>query len=179
MAYQRITVPVVVPRPQDEIALGIRIALSDHLRGEIRRKLDGGIAAGVDAATIVQRFGLNYAQAATSYRLCRAVPAALVHWAAHVEYNATTEGYPVALPRSIGTFNRQVLTVLPGNTILVRIGGINLVGQSETLINAADVVEVRVVLVEDGYFAEIITGRNDDDFRFGTLVPQEPEHEDA
>ena len=178
MAYQRTTVPVLTTRSQDEIALGVRIALTDYARGEIRRKLDGGKVAGVDAATIIQRFGLGYAQAAASNRLCRAVPASLVQWAAHVEYNATTEGYPAALPRSIGTFNRAVLTVLPSNTILVRIGGINLVGQSETAINMAEVAEIRAHNNGDAYYVEIITGRSDGD-RFGLLLPQEPETEDA
>ena len=169
MAYQRTTVPVLTTRSQDEIALGVRIALTDYARGEIRRKLDGGAAAGVDAATIIQRFGLGYARAAA---------ASLVQWAAHVEYNATTEGYPAALPRSIGTFNRAVLTVLPSNTILVRIGSINLVGQSETTINAAEVAEIRAHNNGDAYYVEIITGRSDGD-RFGLLLPQEPETEDA
>jgi hypothetical protein len=178
MAYQSTTVPVLTCRARDEIALGVRIALADFVRGDLRRRFECA-EAGVDRPTIIQQFGLSFAQAAASNRLCRAVPASLVQWAAHVEYNATTDGYPAALPRSVGTFNRQVLTVLPRDTIFVRIGGINLVGQSESLINVTEVVEVRVVAGAEGYFVEIITGRDDDSGRLDTLLPLDGETEDA
>ena len=179
MAYTRTTFPVQISKPQDEIALGMRIALTDYIRAEFRRSLDGGAVAGVDRHTVAQRFGLLYAQAAASYRLCRAVPAAMVQWAAHVEFNIGDAEYPTALPRSVGTFNRDVVTCLPGGTVLIRMGGVNLVGIAETPISVAEIAEVRVFAVDRTFSAEIITGRSDNDSRFGVTVPADFEREDA
>ena len=179
MAYTRTTFAVQISKPQDEIALGMRIALTDYIRAEFRRSLDGGAVAGVDPHTVAQRFGLLYAQAAASYRLCRAVPAAMVQWACHVEFNSGDAEYPAALPRSVGTFNRDVVTCLPGGTVLIRMGGVNLVGIAETPISVAEIAEVRVFAVDRTFSAEIITGRSDNDSRFGVTVPADFEREDA
>jgi len=179
VTYTRTTFPVEISKPQDAIALGMRIALTDYIRAEFRRSLDGGAVAGVDRHTVAQRFGLLYAQAAASYRLCRAVPAAMVQWACHVEFNAGDAEYPTALPRSVGTFNRDVVTCLPGGTVLIRMGGVNLVGIAETPVNAAEIAEVRVFAVDRSFSAEIITGRADNDSRIPTTVPADFEREDA
>ena len=103
----------------------------------------------------------------------------MVQWAAHVEFNIGDAEYPAALPRSVGTFNRDVVTCLPGGTVLIRMGGVNLVGIAETPINAAEIAEVRVFAVDRSFSAEIITGRSDNDSRFGFTVPADFEREDA
>lgn len=164
MTYVVHTFPVAAARPQDEIALGLRAAVTDFVRAGFRRRIDGGLAAGVDKDTACQRYGLLYAKAAQSYRMCRAIPAALVQWAGRVEWLAHDEGYPVPTPGTIGTTNGETITVMPGRIVLIRLGGINLTGLAATDIPAHEIVEVRIrsVVGENGttYFAEIVTGRD-------------------
>jgi hypothetical protein len=137
------TLEVSLESEKCALAFDLKTCAADWLRRRIRQKIDTAEEAGIEKRTAIQRFCFNYAGAAKSSRLARAIPAGLVRWAAYVEYNATKEWFPKADLRSLGTFDKDRLRVLPHNFLLLRLGSVRFVGPcSDGVPN--DLFEIRV-----------------------------------
>lgn len=174
------TFEVRLDSDKQKLAFGLRVAVADWLRGELANRIANASSAGVDRQTAVQRFALTWAQVARGYRLPRAVPAALVNWTGYVEFNAEQEGFPKAVPHSIGHFGHDGLQELPGDVIIVKLGGISFAGVCAGGL-PGDISEFRVAWTPDGYLATVVYGRPDNDSGIRTPVPVEgePEPQDA
>src|SRR5262245_5424296 len=177
MPYRTKSFEVKLESERAQIAFGLRAAVVDHIRGLIASKLNAAEDAGIDKQTAIQRFSLSYAGAARGYRLPRAVPANLVNWAGFVEYNRGRGSYPEAVPHSAGAFGWDSISELPGNVVLVKLGGISFAGVCEGGL-PGDIAEVRVASTPDGYIATVVAGRPEGD-DVALPVPQEPETQDA
>jgi len=177
MPYRTKSFEVKLDSPKAIMAFGIRMAVADWIRDEVARRIDTADSAGIDRQTAVQRFGLEFAGCARGYRLPRAIPPTLVQWAGFVEFNKGRGSYPTAAPHSIGSFGLDHVQSLPGDVVVVKLGGISFAGVAEGGL-PGDICEVRVAWTPDGYMATVVAGRPDgDDVRLP--VPQEPETQDA
>src|SRR5262245_61347866 len=144
MAYRTKTFEVKLESEKAQLSFGIRMAVVDYIRGEIRERLAKAADAGIDRQTVVQRFGLTFAGTARGYRLPRAIPSALVQWAGFVEYNEAGEnGYPAAAPHSVGAFGASHVQELTGNVVVAKMGGLSFAGICEGGL-PADICEVRI-----------------------------------
>lgn len=160
------------------LVFGLRAGAADFLRGFFRQKIEGAEDAGIDRMTAMQKAAMVFAKAAKGSRLCRAVPPALVKWAGYVEYNSRHGWFPEALPNTIGTFDRECVSVMPNGVKLVKLGGLLFIGASEGNL-PQDIIEVRISKVGSNYLCTIVYGRPDDDSRIETPEPVEPEGVDA
>ena len=167
---------VKLDRDASRIAFGMRIGVVDYIRGLFRAKIAGAEDAGVDKMTAMQKVSLEYAKAARGFRLPRAVSMQLVQWAGYVEFNAITEGYAPAPDNSVGTFDKDAVSGLPGDVVLVRMGGVNFAGVLAGGL-PADIVEVRVAMVNGGYTCSVVHGSMPSGS--GMPVPVPSEMEDA
>jgi hypothetical protein len=178
MAITTKTFEVSLDNERAGVAFGLRLAVVDYLRSCFKKKLDSAEDAGVDKTTAMQRFSLAYAGAARGYRLARAIPGSLVQWAGYVEYNAATEWFPKAGADTVGTFDKEALSTLPGSVALIKLGGVNFAGIFEGTM-PADIIEIRVGIVDGKYMATVVSGRPDDGSRLDVPMPQDGELEPA
>jgi len=179
MAVTSKTFDVTVNNERSALAFDMRGAMVDFLRDRIAQTLSRAEDASIDKQTALRRFSMTYAQAAKGYRLPRTVPASLVQWAAYVETNKDREGFPEARSGSVGTFDKEAVTVLPGNILLIKMGGVTFAGVQEGGV-PEDLFEVRVSKTnEGGYAATFVTGRPDGNDPEGAPIPVEPEDVDA
>lgn len=174
------TFDVTVSNERSALAYDMRGAMVDFLRGRIAQTLLRAEDAEIDKQTALRRFSMTYAQASKGYKLPRTVPASLVRWAAYVEVNQDREGFPVAPNGTIGTFDKESVTSLPGNIVLIRMGGVTFAGVLEGGV-PEDLFEVRVGKspTTGGYVATLLTGRPDGEDPSGATDPVEPEDVDA
>jgi hypothetical protein len=179
MAVSSKTFAVNVENDSGHMVFGLRAAAADYLRSVFRQKLDSAEDAGINKMTAMQKAAMSYAKAATKSRLCRAVPAALVKWAGYVEYNRNLSWFPEARDVSVGTFDRECISAMPGDVKLVKIGGLTFVGSFEGDL-PSDITEVRVAKVGSMYLTTVVHGTQDDGDD-DALVPDpvEPEGVDA
>lgn len=178
MAVSINTFPVGVDSESAHIVFSLRAAAADVLRGLFKSKIEGAENAGIDRMTAMQKVALTYAKAAKGSRLCRAVPPALVKWAGYVEYNGRHAWFPEARPQTIGTFDRECISTMPGSVKVVKLGGLLFIGASEGNL-PEDIIEVRVSRVGSSYLCTIVYGRPDDDSDIEVPDPVEPEGVDA
>lgn len=177
MAYSVARLPIQFGRETDVIAFGLRAVTADFVRGIFRKRFDAGAVAGVSRPDVAQRFSLSWGQARANYKNVRDVPSALIQWAGFAEFHAADTDYPTPEDKSIGTFNRDVLTVLPGGVVLIQLGGIKATGLiEEGAIRLHEVSEVRIREIEVGYEAVIVMGRPERDAS-GEEQPLPTEHE--
>lgn len=170
--------PVQANKESEVLSFGLRAATADYIRGEYRRKIVAAVGTGISKVEAMQKFGLLWAQARHSFKNLRDIPASLLSWGAYVEFHGGETGFPVALPESVGTFNRDVLTLLPAGVAAIRLAGMNFTGlmNDDQPIRMHEVSEVRVSRTGDGQFtATVVMGHADDDSAAAdTPMPTEP-----
>jgi hypothetical protein len=180
MAFKTKTFEVRLDSDKTKLAFGLRMAAADYIRSEIANKLGTAEDASIDRQTAMQKFSLLWANTARGFRLPRAIPAALVQWCGFVEFNNNHEGFPKAAPHSIGAFGYDSVQELPGDVVVIKLGGIAFTGVCPQGV-PGDITETRVAWTPDGYIATIVYGRADDDSAIRQPVPVEgePEPSDA
>lgn len=178
MPVRIMTFELTVDNERSALAFDMRAAMIDFIRGRITEVLARAEDADVDKQTALRRFSLTYAGTAKGFRLVRAVPANLVQWAAYAEVNKRREGFPAAKAGTVATFNKDVVTMLPGSLLLIKMGGVMFVGNHAGGI-PDDLFEVRVHKEGDKYLATFICGRPDSDDPEGVPVPVDGENVDA
>jgi hypothetical protein len=182
MAVRIMNFELTVDNERSALAFDMRAAMVDFIRARINETLARAEDADIDKETALRRFSMNYAGAAKGYRLVRSVPSALVSWAAYAEVNKRREGFPAAMPGTVATFNKDSVTMLPGDLLMIKMGGVMFIGQLAGGI-PEDLYEVRVHKQDDQrggkYIATFIVGRPDGDDPIGTPVPVEGENIDA
>lgn len=165
MAYSIRRVPVQLGKEADVLSLGLRFVAADYIRGLFRTRFDGAVMAGVDRHQAAQKFAMLWTRAARASKIVRDVPASVVQWCGNAEFQAADPTYPVPEAKSVGTFNKDCLTVLPGSVIVVKIGGIMATGvmtADQAPIPMHEVSEIRIRAVGDlDYEAVIVIGRSD------------------
>lgn len=177
--------PVVVQSERKALAFDLRVNVVDWLRGRLGRKIATAEDAGIDKQTAVQRFCLNYAGAAKASRLARGIPSGLVRWAAYVEFNQSVDWFPKAPPGSVGTFDKDCLTILPNEVAMIQMGGVEFIGVLDGG-KPSDLVEVRVSThdangqpMSQGYMATLVIGKPDEGQATPMPVPADGELQDA
>jgi hypothetical protein len=161
------------------LAFDMRATLVDFLRKRIKDTISRAEDVEIDRDTALRRFSLTYAGTAKAYRLPRTVPASLVSWCAYAEVNSGRDGFPPAMPGTVATFSKEAVTSLPGNLLLVKLGGVMFVGPHEGGV-PEDLFELRVRRGDEGkYWVTMICGRMDGDNRAEMPEPVEPEPEDV
>jgi hypothetical protein len=172
------TFEVTVANERSALAFDLRGAVVDFIRRRISEGMARAEDAEIDRTTAMRRFALTYAAAAKGYRQVRTVPGSLLNWAGYVEYNKGREGFPQAVPSTVGTFDKDVVTVLPGNLMLIKMGGVTFAGTLESG-KPDDLFEVRISPAARGYVATFVCGRVDGDDPLTIPQPVEPEGVDA
>lgn len=178
MAVKSKTFTVGVDSDAAHIVFGLRAAAADFIRAHFRAKIEGAEDAGIDRMTAMQKAALTYAKAAKGSRLVRAVPPALVKWAGYVEYNARHHWFPAVLAQTIGTFDRDNISAMPGDVKVVKLGGLMFIGSFSGDL-PEDIIEMRVSKVGTSYLCTIVHGRPDDGDEVTMPEPVEPEGVDA
>lgn len=181
MAVRTMRFEVQLESARKALAFDLRVHITDWLRDRFASKMRLAEDAGIDKKTAIQKFCLDYAGAAKASRLARGVPSELVRWASYIEYNATMNWFPAAPRRTVGTFSKEALTILPRNIAMLRVGGIEFLGAFEGE-KPADIIEMRIGFDEteiNKYWATIIYGRPDEGQSMDTPEPAEPELQDA
>jgi hypothetical protein len=179
MAMTSKVFPVEVDNERASLAFDMRAAVVDFLRSRVALALSRAEDAGIDKQTALRRFSLTFAGAAKGFRLPRTVPGSLVNWAAYAEINKTRADFPTVDDGDIGTFDKECVTTLPGDIMLVKMGGVTFAGVCPGG-KPEDLFEVRIGKDEAGkYHAVFVCGRIDGDDRIGIPTPVEPEAQDA
>lgn len=178
MAVSSKTFTVGVDSDSAHLVFGIRAAAADFVRGYFRTKIEGAEDAGIDRMTAMQKGAITFAKAAKGSRLVRAIPPALVKWAGYVEYNARHHWFPAVEAQTIGTFDRDNISAMPGDVKVVKLGGLIFIGSFSGDI-PTDIVEIRVTKVGGTYLCTIVHGRPDDGSDVALPEPVEPEGVDA
>lgn len=127
MTYRVVTFPIQLGRPIDSIILGARMAVADILREEGRQAVARSHEAGVDAMTTGQRLVMTYMQAQRASAFLRHFPGPVARWCFQTELHAeqlSGEGYVAAPPKTIGGYDRNWLTVMPGGHAMISAGGV-------------------------------------------------------
>ncbi len=131
MTYRVVTFPIVLGRPIDNIILGARMAVADILRAEGRQAVARSNEAGVDAMTTGQRLVMTYMQAQRASAFLRHFPGPVARWCFQTELHAAQlqgEGYMAAPPLTIGGYDRNWITLMPGGNVLISAGGVRAAG---------------------------------------------------
>lgn len=131
MTYRVVTFPIQLGRPIDSIILGARMAVADVLRAEGRAAVARSNEAGVDAMATGQRLVMTYMQAQRASAFLRHFPGPVARWCFQTELHVSQlsgEGYPVAAPQTIGGYDRNWITTMPGGNILISAGGVRAAG---------------------------------------------------
>lgn len=178
MAVTKKSFEVKLDNERAEIAFGLRIAITDYIRQRFKQKLAAAEDAGVDKVTAIQRFSLAYAGAARGFKLPRAIAPQLIQWAGYVEYNARMNWFPACPSGTVGTFDQEAASMLPGDVCLIKMGGVNFAGICEGGL-PGDITEVRVGIEDGKYTATIVAGKPDDGSDTRVPVPEAPETQDA
>jgi hypothetical protein len=152
MTYRVVTFPIQLGRPIDSLILGARMAVADILRTEGRAAVARANEAGVDAMTTGQRLVMTYMSATRASQFLRAYPGPVARWCFQTEQHSqqlSGEGYPAAPAMSIGGYDRNWITLMPGNNVLISAGGVRAAGMlatgpDETPIALHEVREVRL-----------------------------------
>lgn len=186
MTYTVVRVPVQLSKETDALSFGLRAAIADHIRWIFRNKFDAAVTGGLSKQDVAQRFGLQWQQARAAYKNVRDIPASLLNWCGHVEFHSGEGDFPAAEPLTVGTFNKDTLTVLPAGVVMVRIAGLYATGLApeDQPIRLHEVREIRLRRIEEapaghpGYEAVIVQG-HDEAPREDAAAPQPFETEDA
>lgn len=150
MTYRVVTFPIQLGRPIDSIILGARMAVADILRAEGRQAVARAAMAGVDAMTTGQRLVMTYMSAARASQFLRNYPGPVARWCFQTEQHSQQlagEGYPAAPAMSVGGYDRNWITLMPGGSVLISAGGVRAAGMIETGPDATPIVlhEIREV----------------------------------
>lgn len=184
MTYKSFTFPIEMGKPTDAMTLHMRVAVCDAMRAEAKARFAGATMAGVEQMTVIQKLSFVWAATAKASRMVRSIPVPMFQWAVMAEARATapeaaTLGYPEAKPRSTGSLNRDVLSTLPGNVVVIRAGGVNATGLAPEGLDLQNFVELRMTIIDSTQFeATVITNDNQGE-REQSLVPADGELQDA